>query len=217
MLIVLLVILQVIILDGILSIDNIAALSALAFTLPRKQRSKALRAGIIGAYIGRGVMLLLVGWVIQNPWVKLLAAVYLLYLVGTHFFNWKKWEPEFKGVNTFWKTVIMIEIADLAFSVDNIAAVVALSSNIWIIILGVCISIIIMRYVAQIFMKLITWEPKLEHAAYILIGAIGIELILGFFGIKITQMEQFLISAMIIIGTILIGKYPQIWGGDDNE
>ncbi len=217
MLIVFLVIAQVILLDGILSIDNIAALSSLAFKLPRKQRNKALRAGIIGAYVGRGVMLLLLGWLLQNPWTKLLASGYLLYLVGSHFFGWKKWEPEFKGVNTFWRTVIMIEIADLAFSIDNVAAVVALSSNIWLIIVGVCISIFFMRFAAQLFMKLIEWEPLLEHAAYILILAIALELAGSFVGIYITQVNQFLISLAIIIATMFIGQYKRLAGGENNE
>lgn len=216
------IILQVIILDGILSIDNAAALAALANQLPaggkapispkltkllgHKQPEVALKVGIVGAYFGRGLMLLLAGFVLQFPVLQLAGAAYLLYLVGTHFFGWSKWEPEFKGVNTFWKTVVLIEFADLAFSLDNVAAVVALSSNIWVIILGVFISIIIMRFAAGIFMKLITFEPLLEHAAFVLIAAIAIELILKFFHMEIGEILQFSISMIIIIAFVLYGQ-----------
>lgn len=203
---ILFIIIQVILLDGILSIDNAAAIAAIASTLPKKQQSIALRAGILGAYVGRGLMLLLIGFLIANPWVRLLGAGYLLYLVGSHFFSWKKWEPEFKGVNTFWRTVIMIEIADLAFSIDNVVAVVALSSHIWIIILGVCLSILFMRFAANIFLKLLTWEPLLEHAAYILILAIAVELILKYFGVEINDYLQFGVSIFIILAFIIYGK-----------
>lgn len=202
-----LIIIQVIILDGILSIDNAAALAVLANTLPKEQRSKALRAGILGAYLGRGISLFIVGWLLLNPWVKLLAAAYLLYLCGTHFFGWRQlFDFNFKGLNNFWKTVFMIEVADLAFSIDNIAAVVALSSNIWIIILGVCISIVIMRFAAVLFTKLIDFEPNLEHAAFVLIAAIAVELILKFFGVHITEVLQFCISIGIIIGFVFYGQ-----------
>lgn len=230
------IIIQVIILDGILSIDNAAALAALANKLPEKrfviadsplwlrkirlmtpilfmrQRDAALKVGILGAYLGRGLMLLLVGFVIQYPLLQVIGAVYLLYLVGTHFFNWAKWEPTFKGVSGFWHAVVLIELADLAFSLDNVAAVVALSPNIWIIIVGVFISIVIMRYAAGIFMKLIVWEPLLEHAAFVLIFAIAIELILKYFHVEISEGLQFAISMFIIAAFILYGRMSRRYG-----
>jgi tellurite resistance protein TerC len=217
---ILFIILQVIILDGILSIDNAAALGAIAGQLPdnkpapvphwlawlgNNQQKAALKVGIFGAYIGRGLMLLLAGFILQFPILQLAGAAYLVYLVGTHFFNWAKWEPEFHGVSTFWRTVVVIELADLAFSLDNVAAVIALSQNIWVIILGVFISIVIMRFAAGIFMKLIKFEPLLEHAAFVLIFAIAIELILKFFHVEIGEITQFSISMAIIIFFILYG------------
>lgn len=219
------VIIQVMIIDGILSIDNAAALAGIVVSLPKTkehlhprwlrkfgndQRTVALKAGILGAFVGRGLMILLAGVIIANPWLRLPAALYLLYLVGTHFFNWKKWEPEFKGINTFWKTVVMVEIADLAFSIDNVVAVVAISQQIWIVILGVSLSIILMRFAAGIFVKLIEWYPQLEHCAFLLILAIAIELLLKFFGISISSILQFEIS-MAILGGFLVAKFLAMW------
>jgi tellurite resistance protein TerC len=203
---ILIIVIQVIIIDSILSVDNSVALAAIASTLPKKQQNKALRAGILGAYVFRGLMIFLVGTLLMYSWIQLIAAGYLVYLVGTHFFNWKQIDFNFHGMSTFWKTVIMIEIADLAFSLDNVAAVVALSTHIWIIILGVCISIFIMRFAAQLFIKLIAWEPWLEHAAFILILAIALELVSKFFGHPISSLVQFYISMTIIIVTICLGQ-----------
>lgn len=203
---ILIIVIQVIILDGILSIDNSAALAGIAATLPKRQQGSALRAGIIGAFVFRGLMLLLAGLLLTYPSLQLIAAGYLIYLVGTHFLNWKQLNFNFKGFNTFWKTVIMIEIADLAFSLDNVAAVIALSNQIWIIILGVCISIFIMRFAAQLFIKLIGWEPYLEHGAFILILAIALELISKSLGYPINTYIQFGISLLIISITICVGQ-----------
>lgn len=200
------IILQVIILDGILSIDNMAALAGIASTLPKNQQKRALTYGIVGAYVGRGLMLALAGFLIRNPWIQLAGAGYLIYLVGAYFFNWKKWEPEFLGISNFWKTVVLIELADLAFSIDNVAAVVALSSNVWILIAGVCLSIAIMRFGANQFIKLIQWEPMLESAAYFLILAIAIELILKYFGVHISELVQFIISMTILGVFIFFGQ-----------
>jgi len=44
--------------------------------------------------------------------------------------------------------VIAVELADLAFSLDNVVAVVALSDNLPIVLFGVFIGIITMRFAA---------------------------------------------------------------------
>lgn len=203
--------LQIILIDGLLSIDNAAALAAIASTLPKHQQNKALRAGILGAYFFRGLMIFIIGTLLLYPIIQLFAAGYLLYLVGTHFFGWKQLDFTFHGLSSFWKTVIMIEIADLAFSLDNVAAVVVLSNQLWIIILGVCISIFIMRFAAQLFIKLIAWEPLLEDGAFILILAIAIELICKYFGNPINSYIQFSISLLILLTTIIVGQCKRRW------
>lgn len=220
---ILFIIIQIIILDGILSIDNAAALAAIASKLPRRkpplpswlswlgrtQPQAALKAGIFGAYLGRGLMLFITGIIIQYSFLKLVGAGYLLYLVWDHFKPNQGGEEDnrfSKNAGNFWKTIVLIEFADLAFSLDNVVAVVALSQNIWIVIVGVFISILIMRFAAQLFIKLIKWEPLLEHAAYVLILAIAVELILKYFGFQISEVWQFGISMLIIAGFIFIGQ-----------
>lgn len=223
------ILLQVVILDGILSIDNAAALGAIASKLPVKakaplpkslhwlgttQREAALKVGILGAYVGRGLMLLITGIVIQYPILKIVGAAYLLWLVYGYFKDvffpaaeGEEGESRFaKNANNFWKAVVMIELADLAFSIDNVVAVVALSSQLWIIILGVFISIVIMRFAAVLFIKLLAFEPLLEHAAYCLIAAIAIELVLKFFGVGISEIMQFSISMGILLLFVLYGQ-----------
>jgi len=248
--------LQVIMIDGILSLDNAAVLGAMAARLPANapaplapwlrrvlgetQQEAALKVGLLGAYIGRASMLFLVGVIIAFPLLKVLGALYLLNLVAGHFEIYEKIDrytgiftflgkiaeavkAPFKRVGTtknawsfgsllnpvghpFWRVVISIEVMDLVFSLDNVIAVIALSDHIVIIILGIFISIIIMRFAAVQFLRLIELEPLLVHAAYILILAIGIELILKYFGIDIAEIVQFGISVAIILGFVLFGQ-----------
>src|SRR5712691_2057384 len=99
---VVLIVLQLIFLEGILSIDNAAVLGAMVAPLPNneeipwpnnlrkfgawfnpllgKQRLAALRVGLLGAYIGRGTMLFLASFLIQNSWIRRVGAVYLIRL-----------------------------------------------------------------------------------------------------------------------------------------
>ena len=232
------IILQVIILDGILSLDNAAVLGAMASKLPEHQQKIALRVGILGAYIGRGLMLFAVGIIIAIPLLKVFGALYLLNLVFGHFDVWGRIN-KYTGIFTllgkllfpikwlfnkigfkislggflnkfikseFVRVVIAIEIMDLVFSLDNVIALVALTDHLWIIILGVCIAIVIMRFASVLFLKLIKFEPLLEHAAYVLILAIAIELIFKYFHVEIGELVQFGISMSILIGFVLYGQ-----------
>jgi predicted tellurium resistance membrane protein TerC len=52
-------ILNIIFVEGLLSVDNAAVLATLVMDLPEKQRSRALRIGLIFAYIFRAKRALL--------------------------------------------------------------------------------------------------------------------------------------------------------------
>src|SRR4051812_11318192 len=78
------IILSLIIIESLLSVDNALAIASLASHLPEHQRALALRLGIIGAYAFRGLALLAASWIIDNNWVKLIGAAYLIYLMCMH-------------------------------------------------------------------------------------------------------------------------------------
>ena len=101
------IIIQLIFLESILSIDNAAVLGAMVAHLPNdkptpwprilrplfnkldpilgSQREAALKVGLLGAYGGRALMLVLASIIIELPWVHVLGALYLLYLGIAHF------------------------------------------------------------------------------------------------------------------------------------
>ena len=79
------VIFSLIIIEGLLSVDNALAIAALAAHLPAKQRSLAMRLGIGGAYPFRILALYFANIIIQNAWLKIAGAAYLLHLLLAHF------------------------------------------------------------------------------------------------------------------------------------
>jgi tellurite resistance protein TerC len=227
------IVITLIFLEGILSIDNAAVIAAMANKLPRDrtapkpvawlgiQRSAALKAGLFGAFFGRFSMLAVAGFIIKYPMIHTIGAIYLLQLVVNHFFDFSilKWlvspitslfgrtapvDRQFKERNSFWGVVISVELADLAFSIDNVVAAVALSPKLWIVTLGVFLGIVTMRFAAAIFQRLIDKVPTLEHAAYLLIAAIAGELLLEQYAeVNLSEVQTFLISASIIVLTVL--------------
>jgi tellurite resistance protein TerC len=221
------IILQLILLEGLLSIDNAAVLGAMVTHLPDdrpikwpkslkkvgdalhgvlgNQRTAALRVGLLGAYVGRGLMLFLATIVIQNPWLKIIGAVYLIRLAFDNLGMAEAGDEDDHthkvDDSTFWRIVVTIELTDLIFSLDNVVAAVSLSDRFWIVMLGVAIGILVMRFAAGIFSYVVERVPILKKAAYILVFNIGVELLVEDLGhVEINDWLRFGIS----IGTILL-------------
>jgi len=237
---VVLIVLQLIYLEGILSIDNAAVLGAMVSRLPREdpipwprplrflakpvhrllggQRLAALKVGLLGAYLGRGTMLFIATWVVQNRWLLLLGGLYLIKLAADHLGDFGPGtaeddarhaigEPLQPGERSFWSVVVAVELADLAFSLDNVVAAVALSRELWVVFTGVALGIITMRFAAGIFVWLIQRYPVLEAAAYLLVLNIGVELLLeDFWHITLDDAQKFAVSAGTLVLTLLYGR-----------
>ncbi|MBL9180066.1 MAG: hypothetical protein JNM65_18535 [Verrucomicrobiaceae bacterium] len=177
------VILGLILIEGLLSVDNALAIAAMASHLDEKRRSTAMNIGYIGAYGFRVVALLFASWIIDNHWVMLAGALYLVWLMCAHFAGQKEVsEGEGEAVNvhhrTFAGTISMIALMDLSLSVDNVVAAIALSpKDLWPVYVGVTIGIISLRLVAGVAIKMIARYPVLEHTAFILIGYVGLLLL----------------------------------------
>lgn len=168
------------------------------------QRSAALKVGLLMAYVGRGLMLAVAGWVSNNPILKIVGAAYLIKLALENLSSESDEEGDathhHKAVN-FWYVVLTIEIADLVFSLDNVIAAVALSNQFWVVMVGVALGIVTMRFAATAFTWMIEREPVLVTAAYIVILNIGIELLVSeFLHVEFATWQKFLIS----LSTILI-------------
>jgi len=188
--------LLILVLDGVLSIDNAAVLAVIVQKnfVEKEDRAKALRYGILGAYFFRGLCLFGASWLINNPevglWFKLAGGLYLVYLAYKGLFigeednknvDEPKWVVFLKwlGVPFFWIVVAEVEFIDIVFSMDNLVAVIAVSNKMWVVWLGVFASIAIMRFIAVAFTSLMEKYPSLVNTAYIVILILGLKLVLS--------------------------------------
>ncbi|RYD20718.1 MAG: DUF475 domain-containing protein [Verrucomicrobiaceae bacterium] len=197
----LMVILILVIIEGVLSVDNAAVLATMVMRLPEHQRGKALKYGIIGAYAFRGLCLALAAWLITIWWLEPLGGIYLLWLAWGHFAKHQSVEDEgVEAVETegnllyrctigllgpFWATVAAVEVMDLAFSIDNVVAAIAyvksypMPSKLVLVCTGVFLGILAMRFAATGFVKLMHKYPFLESCAFVVIAILGIKLVLS--------------------------------------
>jgi YkoY family integral membrane protein len=208
---------NLIIIESLLSVDNAAVLATMVMDLPKDQRDKALKYGIWGAYFFRGLAMIFAAALIKIWWLKPLGGLYLLYLV----FDWWKskqtateeddtidkesnwlYKATVGSLGTFWATVALVELMDMAFSIDNVFAAVAFTPNIILVCIGVFIGILAMRFIAQWFVTLMEKYSFLETAAFVVIGILGLKLVLSLYEhfYPESAVSQFLSSHTADIG-----------------
>lgn len=259
-----------IILEGVLSIDNALVLGLLAKRLPKRLQGRALTYGLVGAFVFRILAIATAAYLLQWRVVKLLGGGYLVYVAVKHFFfdakddddehvavatggfpvlaqptgeplpperreseisqrqpppvgavdqlltpasqdsppsgdkqcehcetpvaatarHCPKCGARIRNVSGFWATVAVIELTDIAFAIDSILAAIALVGSapagtpadathpkLWVVITGGMLGVLLMRFAAVLFIKLLERFPRFETSAYLLVIVIGMKLV----------------------------------------
>lgn len=203
------IILNIVLLEIVLSIDNAAVLSTMVGQLPKSEQKKALTWGIFGAYIFRGLALLFATILIKLTWLKVVGGLYLVYLgiksLSLQSDSKEKHPVKLPFLNTFWSTVVMVEFMDIIFSIDNIFSAVAFTSNFWVICLGVFIGILAIRFATTKMIELVKKIPVIEKIAFVVIGVLGIKLVLSSFFPELTSE---LVDLVFSLGTLVAFLTP---------
>jgi YkoY family integral membrane protein len=171
-------------LEGLLSADNALVMAIMVLGLRKADRHKALRYGLVGGFVFRIAATLLAVYLIQLILVKLVGALYLLYLTYSHFFGQeeghdRRTAPKARamlGLSPFWATVLRVELINLAFSIDSILVAVAMTPNIWVVMIGGLLGIVAMRVVVGQLLALVQRYPPLVDGAFIIIAWVGLKL-----------------------------------------
>jgi YkoY family integral membrane protein len=139
---------------------------------------------------------------IANVWqIQAIGAAYLLYLGLKHIIkarfgkeneNIRKDIKKEAAGKSFWPTVGKIALADLAFAIDSILAAVALALGLpdsplddfggmdggkfIIVVLGGIAGLVLIKFAATWFVKLLSERPALETTAYAIVAWVGVKL-----------------------------------------
>ena len=192
-------------LEGVLAADNACVMAVIVKKLPEKMRQQALFWGLGGAFFFRLGSLFIIASLINAWQLQAVGAFYLLFMSTKHLYQ-KLFAPTTTVVSaqgstnntsskSFWLTVLQVELADLAFAVDSILAAIALAVSLpplgmggqiggmdtakfILIFSGGFAGLVLMRFAAQKFVKLLDERPRLETAAYLLVAWVGVKLLL---------------------------------------
>ena len=171
-------------LEILLSADNAIALAAVVRKQndPIKER-KALNLGISIAFFLRVVLILMAKWVLEFRPLQLLAGLYLLWLFISHvWFHGSNTSTDYNDIDSnskisFAGTILTLALTDLAFSLDSVAAAIAISDQLLLVVIGALIGVVALRFTSGLFIRWLQIFPRLESAGFTAVGLVGFKLI----------------------------------------
>jgi YjbE family integral membrane protein len=167
--------LEVILIDISLSADNAVIIAMAAAGLPASQRKRAIAIGIGAAILLRVIFAILTVSLLDVPGLVLVGGLMLSWVC------WKMWrelrdsqdaaahhvEPHTK---TLWQAVLQITVADVSMSLDNVLAVAgAARDHLWVMAIGLILSIAMMAVAANLIVGLLKRWPVLNYIGLALI------------------------------------------------
>jgi len=167
-------VLEIILINILLSGDNAVVIALACRNLPDKLRRKGILWGVLGAIVLRIILTFFAMSLLDYPWLKLIGAVLLIWIGIKLIVGEEHVEHEVKASDRLISAVWTILIADLVMSLDNVMAVTAAAKgDLALIIFGLVISIPLVIFGSQIIMRLIERLPLLVPAGGGLLGYIA--------------------------------------------
>jgi YjbE family integral membrane protein len=170
--------LQIFFVDLLLGADNAIVIALACRRLPPQDTRRAVLVGAIGAIALRLVMILFANALLGVPLVKLVGA-WMLVVIAVNVTAHKEDDDirAFRGAGTaadFLSAAAVIMLADATMSLDNVVALAAIAgSNLWLLAIGVLISIPIVAYGALILTALIRRAPEIITVGVAFLGWIA--------------------------------------------
>ncbi|WP_298610194.1 hypothetical protein [uncultured Thiothrix sp.] len=207
-------ILSVIILSSLLSLDNSLVVAAIANKLPEHQENKAIIFGLSAGIVFRLLALFVVGFIVKYPIVKVIGGVYLVYIAYKHFFVDSD-ETIHHAKESLISAIIAITLADMAFSVDNVVATVAMSPKLMVVLIGTIVGGIAMIFTTELVLVLLKRYHLLESCAYAIVAFVGGVILLEEFPalfklgfeIHVPDLLKFGVVICATVGTILYEEF----------
>jgi YkoY family integral membrane protein len=208
--------------EAVLSADNTIALAAIARHLddPASQR-RALNLGLLLALVFRMALIVAARWVLDFWPLQLLAAGYLLWLCVTNLAGSSEAGVEATSTaastdaapaaqrlhgQTLGSVVATLAVTDLAFSLDSVAAAVAVSDRLWLVMTGGVIGVVALRLTAGLFIRWLEEYRHLERAGYLAVGLVGVRLLLRLALPQIVPPEW---ALLLVVACLFVWGFSQ--------
>ena len=170
-----LAVLQIIVIDVLLSGDNAVVIALACRSLPPRQRRIGISAGVVLALALRLVMAATVAYLLAVPFLKIIGGLLLFYIAIKLIRGEDEDAGKPKREATRLLTAIgLIVVADATMSLDNVVAIAAAAhGNDLVFVIGLAISMPLMIVGASLITVIVTRYPVLIWAGGALLGWIA--------------------------------------------
>lgn len=165
-------VLQIILIDIVLSGDNAVVIALACRKLPPEQRRKGILWGVAGAITLRIILTTFAALLLDLPWLKLGGGLLLLWIgIKLLLPEDGHGEGQIDAADNLWGAVKTIIIADLVMSIDNVIAVAgAAHGSLSLLIFGLAVSIPLIVWSSQLMLKLMDRYPIVVSGGAALLG-----------------------------------------------
>lgn len=174
--------LQVVLIDVVLAGDNAVVVGALAAGLPPQQRRRVIGIGILVALVLRILFALFVTWLLGIIGLIFAGGILLLWV------SWKMWRElhhpdegengDVRPAKSFMAAAWAVAIADVSMSLDNVLGVAgAAREHPGILIVGLCLSVLLMGVAANLIAKYIERHRWIGYAGLLVIVYVAVRMI----------------------------------------
>ena len=164
-------VLQIILIDVVLSGDNAVVIALACRNLPPEQRRSGIFWGVAGAVGLRVVLTMAAALVMNLPWLKLVGGLLLLW-IGVKLLVPE--DDDATGITPaghLWGAVRTIIVADFVMSLDNVIGVAGAShGNLFLLLFGLLVSIPLIIGTSQMILRLMERWPVVVVVGAALLG-----------------------------------------------
>ena len=213
-------------LEAVLSADNAIALAAISRQLrdPRQQ-GQALNFGLGLALVFRLLLIAVARWVLDFWPLQLLASAYLLWLCisnllpsGDPAAEAEADHPPEPGSAHHDRSLLAVvgtlALTDLAFSLDSVAAAVAVSDNLLLVMAGGVIGVVALRLTSALFIRWLSVFRHLETAGYLAVGLVGVRLLIRLAAPNLVPPEWVLLA---LVGMLFVWGFSSRFPSPDTS
>jgi YjbE family integral membrane protein len=190
--------LELIVINIVLSGDNAVVIALASRSLPADQQKKAIVWGSVGAIGLRIILTFAAVWLLRIPFVQAVGAILLLY-IAVKLMKKDEEEDHVQSSSRLGDAIKTIIMADIVMSLDNVLAMAgAAEGNYLLIGIGLATSIPLIIWASRLLMLLMNRFPVIVTLGAALLGYTAGEMLLSDKGVS-SFVEQALPGAHFVL------------------
>jgi YjbE family integral membrane protein len=205
-------ILKIVVIDLLLAGDNALVIAVAVRSLPKRQRRVASAGGAAAAVVLRVALTTVAARLLSVPYLQLAGGLFILWIGlkllldtgGAH-------EAAPAAPKRLLQAIWYIVVADITMSTDNILAIAGASKgNVYLIVFGLCLSIPLVIFAANLLAALMDRYPALIYVGSAILGQVGAEMILtDAWVVRVahpSDWQRYCAEAVAAAGVVIIGR-----------